>query len=197
MASIVPQLRADRTWYIVDAGSTDGTWERVEAAALLHPTVTAVRHIRKSKVLTRGAGRRMAASLASSDILVHSIDADIVYETDAIERIAQEFRVGGGAPVAGDGYCAVSDLDYWAVDGHDVRLQVGEDLDLYRRLQEAGLQFRTKVVGAQVAHLKAGSCQVCRGTTRAPIMGRTSTLNPEPCDACRATGWAARSTTTD
>lgn len=140
--SVIPQITPEFEWVILDPGSTDGTEAVLERFARSYERVSVHRFIRRNVVLARGSARRTAASLAWAPVMIHSIDADIVYRPGALEAIVQEFHRGAEVAAAGDGFFVCKTSDYWKAGGHP-SIQTEEDWKLYDAMAEKGIPFRT------------------------------------------------------
>lgn len=89
---------------IVDGGSTDGTWERLQAASLRYPNLIAIRDESCSLKGSRGPigrGRNTAIARASSEVIA-CVDAGCTYEPQWLARLTapilgnrSEYAVGG------------------------------------------------------------------------------------------------------
>jgi hyaluronan synthase len=82
---------------VVDDGSTDRTWERIQAACRRHPSLVAVRFAEN-----RGKRAAMAAGIrrSSSEICVF-VDSDSVIESNGLNFIMADFRDGRVGAVVG------------------------------------------------------------------------------------------------
>jgi glycosyltransferase involved in cell wall biosynthesis len=81
---------------IVDGGSTDGTWERLQAAKGKYPSLIAIRDETCRLPQSPGPisrGRNVAIHAATSNI-VASVDAGCTYRTDWLERLTAPIRRG-------------------------------------------------------------------------------------------------------
>jgi len=73
---------------VVDDGSTDGTWERIEAARRRHPSLVAVRFAEN-----KGKRAAMAEGIRRSDSeICVFVDSDSVIEPDGVNFIMADFR---------------------------------------------------------------------------------------------------------
>jgi glycosyltransferase involved in cell wall biosynthesis len=89
---------------IVDGGSTDGTWERLQAAGSRYPSLVAVRDESCSLKSSSGPiarGRNVAITRASSDVIACA-DAGCIYGPEWLQRLTEpivsgvaEYSLGG------------------------------------------------------------------------------------------------------
>src|ERR1035438_1967365 len=95
---------------VVDGGSTDGTWERLQASALAHANLKAIRDESCSLKGSPGPiarGRNVAITAASSEVIACA-DAGCVYRPDWLENLTEpilsgraEYALGGSCLDAG------------------------------------------------------------------------------------------------
>ncbi|MBW3581645.1 MAG: glycosyltransferase [Euryarchaeota archaeon] len=160
--SLVAQVPAHEV-VVVDAGSTDGTWEILEDYATRFPQVRPFRVPGR-----RGAGRNAGVAYARSE-LVAFIDGDCIANAFWLEGILEAFDAGADI-VAGDtrymGYWAFANMQrvelehkgkdvtwpscnlayrrevFLKVGGFDERFITAEDVDLNFRAIDAGHDLR-------------------------------------------------------
>lgn len=106
VTSLVEQTLAPAEVIIVDGGSNDGTWERLQAAKTKYPHLISIRD--ESCRLPKSAGpisrgRNVAIAAASSGI-VACVDAGCSYPPDWLERLTASIR-GGESEYALGGSC--------------------------------------------------------------------------------------------
>ena len=138
-------------WLILDVGSTDGTWEDLCAVTEGRSNVMAVQLRIARGRMVRGSARNVAAGLSESDVFVHAIDTDVIYNPGAIPLVMLEFEKNGGRPMAGDQYFIIHAGDFWSVGGYD-GVQVEEDFKIYVKLKEKGIPVTAKVLGIVKEH---------------------------------------------
>jgi glycosyltransferase involved in cell wall biosynthesis len=84
------KVAADSNLWLVDDGSTDGTWQLIEALAAQHPHVTGVKLSRN-----RGHQNALLAGLMSADgDAVVTLDADLQDDTGVIEEMVDAHLAG-------------------------------------------------------------------------------------------------------
>ncbi len=94
--SLMAQTLSPAEVIIVDGGSTDGTWERLQAAQTRYPTLIPIRDETCRLSHTPGPisrGRNVAIAAASSHI-VACVDAGCTYEPEWLERLTAAIRSG-------------------------------------------------------------------------------------------------------
>jgi hypothetical protein len=96
LTSLMEQTYAPPEVIIVDGGSTDGTWERLQAAKTQYPNLISIRDERCRLSNSPGPisrGRNVAITAASSDI-VACVDAGCTYDHHWLERLTASIRKG-------------------------------------------------------------------------------------------------------
>src|SRR3990167_8038044 len=141
LASLVSQVSGGE-WGIIDAGSTDGTWEVIEACARNAPQVKAVKVVREEGPIMRGDGRHLGSIIANGDILIHAIDSDVYYRKGAVETILHDFEKNNCIPTAGDSFFTITRAMYFLYGGYPA-LQREEDMKFYDIIKRHGHPFRT------------------------------------------------------
>jgi Glycosyl transferase family 2 len=106
VSSLMEQSLAPAEVIIVDGGSTDGTWEWLEAAKSKYPNLLAIRDESCSLRNSAGPiarGRNIAIAAASSDV-VACVDAGCGYRREWLAQLTAPI-VTGGADYAVGGSC--------------------------------------------------------------------------------------------
>src|SRR5271165_3113296 len=96
VASLMSQTLRPAEVIIVDGGSTDGTWERLQAASSRFPSLVAIRDEScslKGSPGPIGRGRNVAIARASSDIIACA-DAGCVYVPGWLENLTAPILAG-------------------------------------------------------------------------------------------------------
>jgi glycosyltransferase involved in cell wall biosynthesis len=111
--SLMRQTLAPAEVVIVDGGSSDGTWERLEAARLKYPALVPIRD--ESCNLKRSAGpiargRNVAIAVASSDV-VACADAGCTYPPDWLANLTAPILNGDAEYSLGGAYIDLSETD--------------------------------------------------------------------------------------
>lgn len=100
---------------LVDGGSSDGTWEWLDAAQQRHPHLLAIRDESCSLKFTPGPvsrGRNVAIAAASSPFIA-CVDAGCTYQPDWLARIAEPLLNGQARYVLGGSCLALDDATIW------------------------------------------------------------------------------------
>jgi glycosyltransferase involved in cell wall biosynthesis len=106
VTSLMEQTLAPAEVIIVDGGSNDGTWERLQAAKTKYPHLIPIRDETCRLPNSPGPisrGRNVAIAAASSDV-VACVDAGCSYPPDWLERLTASIR-GGESEYALGGSC--------------------------------------------------------------------------------------------
>jgi glycosyltransferase involved in cell wall biosynthesis len=96
LTSLMAQTLAPAEVIIVDGGSTDGTWESLQAAQTRYPTLIPIRDETCRLSHSPGPisrGRNVAIAATSSHI-VACVDAGCTYEREWLERLTAAIRTG-------------------------------------------------------------------------------------------------------
>src|SRR5271163_175245 len=115
--SLMQQTLAPAEVIIVDGGSTDGTWERLESASAKHPTLVPIRD--ESCSLQRSAGpiargRNVGIAAASSDV-VACADAGCTYHPDWLANLTAPIFAGDSEYSVGGSYIDATKSTVWDV----------------------------------------------------------------------------------
>jgi len=115
--SLMWQTLAPAEVIIVDGGSTDGTWERLEAARSKYPALVPIRD--ESCSLQRSAGpiargRNVAITAASSDVIACA-DAGCTYPPDWLANLTAPIFAGDSEYSVGGSYIDPTNSTVWDV----------------------------------------------------------------------------------
>jgi len=115
--SLMRQTLAPAEVIIVDGGSTDGTWERLEAARSKYPTLVPIRDESCSLQRCPGPiarGRNVGIAAASSDVIACA-DAGCAYHPDWLANLTAPIFDGGSQYCLGGSYINPPDSTIWDV----------------------------------------------------------------------------------
>jgi glycosyltransferase involved in cell wall biosynthesis len=115
--SLMRQTLAPAEVIVVDGGSTDGTWERLEAARLKYPTLVPIRDESCSLKSCPGPiarGRNVGIAAATSDV-VACADAGCTYHPDWLANLTAPIFAGDAEYSVGGSYIDSTDSTIWDV----------------------------------------------------------------------------------
>ncbi len=115
--SLMGQTLAPAEVIIVDGGSTDGTWERLEAARLKYPSLVPIRDESCSLKSCPGPiahGRNVGIAAASSDV-VACADAGCTYDPEWLVNLTAPIFAGDAEYSVGGSYIDATNSTVWDV----------------------------------------------------------------------------------
>ena len=117
MVTIVLQQRPVQQLIVVDDASTDGTWEKLQAACNGNPRITLVRHEKN-----RGKGAALRTGFAKATAFVAMVqDADLEYDPGEYHRLLRPILTGKADVVFGSRFLGAGAhrvLYYWHAVGN-------------------------------------------------------------------------------
>jgi len=115
--SLMHQTLAPAEVIIVDGGSTDGTWERLEAARSTYPTLVPIRDESCSLQRSPGpiaCGRNVAIAAASSEVIACA-DAGCAYYPDWLANLTAPIFRGDSEYSVGGSYIDAAKSTLWDI----------------------------------------------------------------------------------
>jgi glycosyltransferase involved in cell wall biosynthesis len=117
MDSLFGQTVAPAEIVIVDGGSTDGTWEKLQAAQLRNPTLKPVRDESCNLKVSPGPiarGRNVAIAVASSEVIACA-DAGCVYAPEWLANLTAPILAGESEYALGGSCIDPADRTIWDI----------------------------------------------------------------------------------
>ncbi len=115
--SVMRQTLAPAEFIVVDGGSTDGTWERLESAKLKYPNLIAIRDESCSLQRCPGPiarGRNVATTAASSDVVAFT-DAGCTHGNDWLQNLTAPILNGSALYSLGGAWIDPKESTLWDV----------------------------------------------------------------------------------
>jgi glycosyltransferase involved in cell wall biosynthesis len=115
--SLMAQTLAPAQVIVVDGGSKDGTWERLEATRAKHPTLIAIRDESCNLASSTGPiarGRNVGIRAATSEVIA-CVDAGCTYAPDWLENLTAPIRRAEAEYAVGGSYIDPAQATVWDV----------------------------------------------------------------------------------